>query len=71
MHQSLYLSAKREFGELLNGKSIERLPSGVHLHSAQYYNDRGHDQCQETTGIDDDVGVFGLHSVHVICCFLF
>lgn len=70
MHSALYLSAKRKLGELLDRESVERLPSGVHLHSTQHHDDGGHDQSQETTGIDDDVGVLGLHGVHSVCCFL-
>lgn len=40
------------------------------LHPAQHHDDNGHDQSQEATGVDDDVGVSGLHSVHRVCCFL-
>lgn len=70
MHSALYLSAKRKLGELLDREGVERLPSGVHLHSTQHHDDGGHDQSQETTGVDDDVGVLGLHGVHSVCCFL-
>lgn len=71
MCNAMYLSAKRKLGELLDRKGIKWLPSWVDLHSTQHHDDDGHDQSQETTGIDDDVGVLGLHSVHCICCFLF
>lgn len=67
---ALYLSAKWELREFLDRESIKRLPSGVDLHSAQHYDDNGHDQSQKTTGVDDDVSVFGLHGVQSICCFL-
>ena len=70
IHRSLYLSAKRELGKLLDRKGIKRFPSGVDLHSTQHHDDDGHDESQEATGIDDDVGVLGLHGVHSICCFL-
>lgn len=71
MHSALYLSTKRKLGELLDRESIKRLPSGVDLHSTQHHDDDSHDQSQETTGIDDDISVLGLHGVHSICCFLF
>lgn len=71
MHCALYLSAKRKLGEFLDREGIKRLPSGVDLHSTQHHDDDGHDQSQETTGVDDDVGVLGLHGVYSICCFLF
>lgn len=69
MHSVLYLSAKRKLGELLDRESVKWLPSGVDLHSTQHHDDDGHDQSQETTGIDDDVGVLGFHGVHSVCCF--
>lgn len=70
MRSALYLSAKRKLGELLDREGIKWLPPGVHLHPTQHHDDRGHDQGQETTGVDDDVGVLGLHGVHSICGFL-
>lgn len=71
MHRALYLSAKWKLGELLDREGIKRFPSGVDLHPTQDHDDDGHDQSQETTGVDDDVGVLGLHGVHGVCCFLF
>lgn len=65
-----YLSAKRELGKLLHWECIKWLPSGVDLHSAQHHDDNGHDQSQESTGIDNYVAIFGLHCFHSICCFL-
>lgn len=67
----LYLSAQRELGELLDRKCVERLPSWVNLHPAQHHNDDGHDQSHEATGVDDDVGVLGLHGLHGLSCFFF
>lgn len=71
MHSALYLSAKRKLGELLYWQRIERLPSGLDLHSTQHHDDDGHDQCQETTGVDDDVSVLCLHGLNGVHGFLF
>lgn len=68
---SSYLSAKGKLGQLLHGKGVKWFSSGLHLHPAQHHDDGGHNQSQETTDIDDDVGVFGFHGVHRVCCFLF
>lgn len=67
--RTLYLSTKRKFGELLNRKGVKRFPTGVHLHPAQHHNDSGHDQSDKAAGVNDDVRVLGLHSIHVICSF--
>lgn len=68
---SSYLSAKGKLGQLLHRKGIKWFSSGLHLHPAQHRDDGGHNQSQEATDIDDDVGVFGFHGIHRVCCFLF